>query len=194
MKVRESGMPEESYWESFFNPRCIVERLDCSESRLGVVEFGCGYGHFTVPAAELARGPVYAFDIEPDMVAATSKRIQEAGLSNVLVERRDFVAAGCGLADESVDHAMLYNILHVENPVGLLSEAYRALIPGGKLSVIHWRSDIETPRGPSLEIRPRPEQCREWAEAAGFRLVRAESLHCCSFHYGLVFERPGNRK
>lgn len=191
MKVRESGMPDESYWETFFNPRCIVEKLDCAESRLGVIEFGCGYGHFTVPVAELAHGPVFALDIDPAMVTATVERVRAAGLSNVVVERRDFVADSCGLPDGSVDHAMLYNILHIENPVGLLSQAFRALVPGGKLSVIHWRSDIETPRGPSLDIRPRPEQCREWAELAGFRFLRFESLHCCSFHYGLVFERAG---
>lgn len=190
MKGRESGMPGESYWETFFNPRCMVEKLDCSESRLGIIEFGCGYGHFTVPAAELARGPVFAVDIEPEMVTATLDRVRAAGLRNVVVERRDFVADGCGLTEESVDHAMLYNILHIENPVGLLREAYRALVPGGKVSIIHWRSDIETPRGPSLDIRPRAEQCREWAELAGFKFVRAESLGCCSFHYGLVFERP----
>jgi SAM-dependent methyltransferase len=189
MKGRESGMPEDSYWETFFNPRCVVEKLDCAESRLGVIEFGCGYGHFTVPAAELAQGPVFALDFEPEMVTATLERVRSAGLTNVVVEGRDFVEKGCGLPDESVDHVMLYNILHLENPVGLLREAYRALVHGGKVSVIHWRSDIETPRGPSLEIRPRPEQCVEWAKQAGLSLVRHESLGCCSYHYGVVFER-----
>lgn len=29
MKGRESGMPDDSFWESFFNPRCILERMDC---------------------------------------------------------------------------------------------------------------------------------------------------------------------
>lgn len=190
MKGRESGMPDESFWGEFFNPRCIVEKLGCAESRLGLVEFGCGYGLFTVAAAEVVQGPIFALDIEPEMVSSTLEKARGAGLSNVVGERRDFIADGCGLSDQSVDHAMLYNILHVENPVGLLREAYRALVPGGKVSVIHWRSDVETPRGPSLDIRPRPEQCREWAEAAGLSFVRSESLSCCSFHYGLVFERP----
>lgn len=190
MKGRESGMPDEDYWGTFFNPRCIVERLDCAESSRGLVEFGCGYGHFTVPAAQLAKGQVIAFDIEPAMVAATKAKVEAAGLSNVTVERRDFVSEGCGLKDSSVDHAMLFNILHIEDPVGLLSEAFRVLVPGGKVSIIHWRSDLETPRGPSLMIRPRPEQCRDWGEQAGFRFVRGETLLCCSYHYGLVIVRP----
>lgn len=190
MKGRESGMPDEDYWGTFFNPRCIVERLDCAESSRGLVEFGCGYGHFTVPAAQLAKGQVIALDIEPGMVAATRSRVEAAGLSNVEIRRRDFVAGGSGLGDSCADHAMLFNILHIEDPVGLLSEAFRILVPGGKASVIHWRSDRETPRGPSMRIRPRPEQCRDWGERAGLRFVRDEALACCSYHWGLVLKRP----
>lgn len=56
MKGRESGMPDDSCWESFFNPRCILERMDCAGSCGDVVEFGCGYGTFTIPGAELVTG------------------------------------------------------------------------------------------------------------------------------------------
>jgi len=190
MKGRESGMPDEGYWGTFFDPDCIVTKLGCGGSSLGLVEFGCGYGHFTVPAARLAKGPVYALDIEPAMADATREKARRAGLSNVTVEQRDFLADGCGRPDASVDHAMLYNILHVEDPVGLLREVARALAPGGTAGVIHWRSDVETPRGPSLAIRPTPAQCRAWGEQAGLRFVRSEPLSCCSYHFGLVLERP----
>lgn len=189
MKGRESGMPDENHWGSFFDPSCIVDRLDCGESRLGLVEFGCGYGHFTLPAARLAKGNVFAFDIDSDMVTATRIKVEAAGLSNVTVQQRDFVAEGSGLPASSVDHAMLFNILHIEDPGGLLTEASRVLVPGGRVSIIHWRSDIETPRGPSPSIRPSPEQCREWGERAGFHFVRSEPLSCCSYHFGLVMER-----
>jgi predicted RNA methylase len=72
-KGRESGMPEEYYWQTFFNPECIVSKLDCGGAG-DVIEFGCGYGLFTVPAAKAACGTVYALDIEPQMVAATMAR------------------------------------------------------------------------------------------------------------------------
>jgi len=65
------------------------------------------------------------------------------------------------------------------------------LKPGGLVSIIHWKPDPTTPRGPSLSIRPRPEQCRCWAEAAGFRFVRHEDLSAgCPHHYGLLLARP----
>lgn len=82
---------------------------------------------------------------------------------------------------------MIFNLLHLEDPVALLREAYRVLDYGGSLSVIHWRRDIPTPRGPSLSIRPSPQQCRTWMEEAGFRSVRSVDLEsCCPYHFGLV--------
>lgn len=190
MKGRESGMPDASDWETFFNPRCILERMDCVGPCGDVVEFGCGYGTFTIPAAELVTGRILGLDIEPEMVAATARKATEAALPNVATEVRDFVATGCGRADESVGYVMLFNILHIEHPVGLLREAFRVLVPGGCAGIINWRSDIPTPRGPSLTIRPTAEQCRAWSEEAGFEFVRDESLCCCSWHWGIVMRRP----
>jgi ubiquinone/menaquinone biosynthesis C-methylase UbiE len=168
----------------------MVEKLGCTGPCGDIVEFGCGYGTFTISAAKSAPGRVIALDIEPKMVAQTVRKAHEAGLSNVVGVVRDFVSDGCGLPDSQATRAMLFNILHVENPVGLLREAYRVLAPGGDVGMIHWRSDIETPRGPSLAIRPTAVQCREWGEQAGFEFVRYEPLCCCPYHWGLVMRRP----
>jgi len=188
-KGRESGMPDEAYWDTFFDPTCVVSKLGCGGYG-DAVEFGCGYGTFTVPAAELTAGTVHALDIDPVMVRATADRAAAAGVRNVVAVERDFIADGCGLHDGSVRYAMLFNILHIEEPIRLLREAHRVLAPGGRLGVIHWKHDPTTPRGPSMDIRPKPEQCRVWAEEAGFRHVRDEELGCCSWHWGMVLERP----
>jgi ubiquinone/menaquinone biosynthesis C-methylase UbiE len=188
-KGRESGMPEEAYWQTFFNPECIVAKLDCGGAG-DVVEFGCGYGLFTVPAAKAVSGTVYALDIEPPMVAATIARAAEAGCANIVAQERDFLANGCGQPDGSAHYAMLFNILHIEESEKLLREAFRVLAPGGKAGIIHWKADRETPRGPSLAIRPRPEQCRALAERVGFQFIRNEELCCCSWHWGMVVQKP----
>ena len=190
MKGRESGMPDEETWESFFNPRCVLERLRLNRTPGDVGEFGCGYGTFTLPAAHLATGTVHALDIEPEMVAATHQRAEAEGLRNVSATVRDFVADGTGRPDASIGAALLFNILHIEAPVALMRAARRALVPGGIAGIIHWRSDIPTPRGPSFDIRPSPVQCQSWGESAGLELVRFESLDCCRWHWGLVMRRP----
>jgi SAM-dependent methyltransferase len=193
MKTRESGMPDEAMWDSFFDPPAVLARLGLRPETKVVVEFGCGYGTFTFPAARLAHGPIYAFDIEPGMVEMVRNKALRDGLRNVVCEVRDFVEQGTGLPDAAADYAMLFNILHAESPGVLLREAWRVLRPGGHLAITHWNYDPSTPRGPSLAIRPRPDQCRAWAERAGFRLLAPAIISLPPYHYGLVLERLSNQ-
>ena len=129
MKVRESGMPEAELWDTFFDPARVLTLLDFTNAKADVVEFGCGYGTFTVPAARRTRGTVYALDIEPKMIRTTAGKVQSARLRNVRTILQDFVAAGTGLADASVGYAMLFNILHARRPAGLLEEAFPCWLP-----------------------------------------------------------------
>jgi ubiquinone/menaquinone biosynthesis C-methylase UbiE len=187
-------MPDENVWHSFFDADCIVERLECVKGTTdSIVEFGSGYGTFTLPVARRTSGTVHAFDIEPHLIDLVERKARDSGLGNVRAEARDFVASGTGLPDDSIDHTMIYNLLHIEDPVGLLKEAYRVLKPGGIVSIIHWKYDASTPRGPSMSIRPRLEQCRAWAEAAGFVFLRVQDLSgCCEYHYGMLLMRPAD--
>jgi SAM-dependent methyltransferase len=188
-KVRDSGMPSSAQWEEFFDPAAVLDTLECRDVAGDIVEFGCGYGTFTIPAAARTGATLYALDIDPVMVAATTARVRAAHLGNVAVEERDFVRDGCGRREASAGYAMVFNILHLEDPVALLVEARRALTPAGAIGVIHWRSDIATPRGPPLDIRPGPAQCRDWARAA--RLVSAPPLLMSGapWHWGMVLRR-----
>ena len=184
MKGRESGMPPKEAWEGFFKPTEVLKIMGLNHNVSDVAEFGCGYGTFTIPAAKVARGTVYAIDIEEETVAITAKEIKEHGLKNIKTLLRDFMADGTGLDSESVDYVMLFNILHIERPEVVLREAWRILRPMGKLGIIHWNYDPATPRGPSMSIRPKPEQCAAWAKQAGF----VEPVHhdLKPYHYGIV--------
>ncbi len=191
MRVRDSGMPDESYWNSFFDAECMIKKLfGIAGCKGNVVEFGCGYGTFTFPAAKHSQGAISAYDIQPELIEQLQEKSEERSLTNIQAKVRDFIADDTGLDSQSQTHAMIYNLLHLENPVGLLSEAYRVLVVGGKLSVVHWKSDIATPRGPSLEIRPTPEQCKTWIKDAGFRSIQGVDLReCCPFHFGVIAYR-----
>ncbi len=188
MQVRDSGMPEKVLWESFFEPTEILELLSLPVSG-DIVDFGCGYGTFTLTAATLTTGTVYGIDIDPEMVQTTARGAQEAGLNNVRTVERNFVTRGAGLPAGSCSYAMLFNILHAEDALGLLRKAHEVLRPGGLVAVIHWITDSATPRGPPPEIRPTPQQCQQWMQAAGFDLA-SPVVQLPPYHYGLVGRRP----
>jgi SAM-dependent methyltransferase len=188
MKTRDSGMPEEKLWASFFDPEFIHDRLELRGLAGDVVEFGCGYGTFTLPAARRTTGTVHAIDIEPDMVALVTAKA--AAHTNVRVSLRDFVMRGTGLGGQSAAYVMLFNILHAKEAPAMLAEAARVLSPYGKLGVIHWNYDATTPRGPKMDIRQRPEQCRDLVKAAGFRLSPQGVLDLPPYHYGMLFTKP----
>lgn len=106
-------------WRGFFDPAHILDRLDCARPG-NVVEFGCGYGLFTVEASKRSSGSMYALDIEPEMLAATTDPAWKAGVANVQPIGRDFVADGTGLPSQFCDYAMVFNLLHIDEPEVLL--------------------------------------------------------------------------
>jgi predicted RNA methylase len=74
MKTRESGMPEEDRWKSFFDPELILNELGLDRTCQMVVDLGSGYGTFCIPAAQRITGTVYAIDIDPQMIDACRAR------------------------------------------------------------------------------------------------------------------------
>jgi ubiquinone/menaquinone biosynthesis C-methylase UbiE len=187
LKIRESDMPKEEEWNQFFKPVQVLSLLGLNHGVVNVADFGCGYGTFTIPAAKIIAGKIFAFDIEPEMIKTVEKKAKTLSLGNVEAILRDFISKGSGLKDWSVDYVFLFNILHLEKPKQLLKESYRILKPGGKVGIIHWNYDAKTPRGPPMNIRPKPEQCRIWAESLGF--IFEQKLDLKPYHYGIVLRK-----
>lgn len=187
MKLRESGMPDESYWETLFDVKLILERLGIDDTIGDVVELGCGYGTFTLPVARRVAGMVRTFDIDAEMLNRTIRRAADEGVGNIVCEQRDVFLQGFGLVPESQDACLLFNILHCEEPAQLLGEAARVVRSMGSVYVIHWRYDAATPRGPSMEIRPRPEQIVDWGLKAGLIAGRNPVIDLPPWHYGIRF-------
>jgi len=69
MKVRDSGKPDEEMWTGFFDPAKVLAIFGLNRGVQDLVEFGCGYGTFTLAAAGITAGIVHALDIETEMVA-----------------------------------------------------------------------------------------------------------------------------
>ncbi len=184
MKLRDSGMPDEAYWETLFDVPLVLTRLGIDGTLGDVVELGCGYGTFSVPIAGVIRGTLHTFDVDPEMIARTIERAAELPAGKLVCQFRDGMAEGFGVT--GADAALVFNLLHCEEPVALLHHAVDAVRPGGHVIMIHWRYG-DTPRGPSLDIRPRPEQIAEWASQTDRLVPEGDVIDLPPWHYGWRF-------
>jgi len=99
-----------------------------------VLDYGCGPGNYTVVTARLVgeSGKVYALDIHPLAVQKVQNIVAKRRLTNI-----ETILSDCatGLADESIDAALLYDTLHeISEPGKTLVELHRVLKPDGILS------------------------------------------------------------
>ena len=113
-----------------------------------IVDFGCGSGTYTLPAAKLVgeEGKVYALDKNKKALDKLMKKAEAEGLKNI--ERIDTSGAlKIPLEDESVHVVLLYDVFneYYFPSAGarreLLGEIHRILKPNGILSV--WLRRIE---------------------------------------------------
>jgi ubiquinone/menaquinone biosynthesis C-methylase UbiE len=187
MKVRDSGMPEEESWSKFFDPKLILQQMELNSDLNSVVDLGCGFGTFTIPASQMIKGKIQAIDIDSDMIRQLQIKIVRMEIKNIELHLKDFIAEGTGFPDNSIDYVMLFNILHHDKPHQILNEVHRILKPGQNAGIIHWRSDIPTPRGPHLDIRPTPVQCAQWAVESGFDIIKELILE--PYHFGIIISK-----
>ena len=186
MKIRESGMPKEDLWNSFFDVPKILSEMEIDKKVEHLAEFGCGYGTFTLEAAKAISGLLFAFDIVEkltDMVSAKT-----SGMDSVAIINRDFEATGTGLPKKSIDYLMLFNIMHHDKPEVIYKEAFRILKPDGKVGIIHWRNDIAVPAGLKISIRPKPEDLLEQFDPEKFSVYK-DPFVLEPYHFGIILQK-----
>ena len=185
MKARESGMPGEKIWEQFFDVEKILSELEVNNKIEKLVDFGFGYGTFTIPASRKIKGIVYAYDIEEALTKELESKLEINNIHNVICLNKDFISEGTELHNEEVDYVMLFNILHAEKSVNILEETFRILKRDGKVGVIHWNYDSNTPRGPSMKIRQKPEELKSMLIKSGFTILQYD-ISLPPYHYGIL--------
>ncbi|OGO78982.1 MAG: methyltransferase type 12 [Clostridiales bacterium GWB2_37_7] len=190
MKYRESGMPSEQLWDTFFDPLNTLKQMEVDQNIRTLIDIGCGYSTFLIPAAQLISGTAIGIDIDNEMIDISKKKVQENKITNIELLHGEIsypdIISVIERYKEEIDYITLFNILHCEEPIDLLKKVHDLLADNGTIGVIHWKRE-ETPRGPSIEIRPKPEMIIDWASKAGFDLKKQVELP--PYHFGLIFTK-----
>ena len=99
-----------------------------------VLDFGCGSGYNSIPAAKIVglNGKIFALDIHKTALAVIREKIEEQNLINIETIHSD---CDTGLKNNSVDIVFLHNTFPIiKNKKDVLSEIHRILKTNGKLS------------------------------------------------------------
>lgn len=136
---------------------------------MSVADVGTGTGYL-LPHLSRAAGPegrVFAVDVSTKMLEWVRARAGREGLPNVATVTAS--GAATGLAEASVDRAILVNVWHhVEHPEAYAFDLFRSLRKGGVLFVVEARPDAEQEGGPPRHMRMKPEEVVLQLQKAGF--------------------------
>jgi len=104
-----------------------------------VLDFGCGVGHYTIPAARIvaSTGFVYAVDKEKQAVNQLKQKAEDNNLKNIKVTKASSQIE-LDFESESIDVVLFYDVLHYlgkNDRKKLYQEAFRVLKLDGLLSV-----------------------------------------------------------
>jgi ubiquinone/menaquinone biosynthesis C-methylase UbiE len=101
-----------------------------------ILDFGCGAGLYTIPAAKLVgrKGKVYALDKDAGALETLDESFRNRALGNVETILSSDLNTGMG--NETADVVLLYDVIHlIENRARLFREIYRVLKADGFVSI-----------------------------------------------------------
>ncbi|MFW9996726.1 MAG: class I SAM-dependent methyltransferase [Candidatus Odinarchaeota archaeon] len=106
-----------------------------------ILDFGCRIGNYTIPAAISVgdKGKVYALDSNHEAIDVLMTFSNKLGLNNIIVPLKTRGELTIDLETSSVDHVMLYDVIHLvvnidgslEPTIKLFQEIQRVLKDGG---------------------------------------------------------------
>jgi ubiquinone/menaquinone biosynthesis C-methylase UbiE len=151
--------------QRFNGTRVTLDRLRL-EAGQRILEIGPGPGRLLIPAAQrvLPGGDAVGIDIQQGMLERLKRRAQQANVANLTTILGD--ATQPHVPEASFDRVVLCTVLgEVPDRAAVIKQAFRALKPGGLLSITEMFGD------PHYQSR---STVQRFAEEAGFRLQSIE--------------------
>ena len=172
--------PDREQWQK---PDLIMDALLIAEGSV-VADIGAAGGWFTIRLARRVgpNGLVYGEDIQPEMIEAIARRVQDEGLQNV---RTVLGTPTDPRLPTPVDAVLIVDVYHeMDDPVTVLRNLARSLKPQGRIGVVGYNAGGGGP-GPEREERVDPQTVVNDAAEAGLQLLRREPVP--PFQFLLVF-------
>ena len=182
--------PDREDWQK---PDLIMDELQIADGSR-VADLGAGGGWFTIRLARRVgpNGVVYAEDIQPLMLEATTRRVERERLRNVVPVLGTATDPRLPATGE-LDGVLIVGAFHeMDDPAHpevirtLLNHVIQSLKPQGRLGVVDFLPGDGGP-GPNREERADPETVIRTVADVGLTLQKRETIP--PFMYLLVFGR-----
>jgi len=120
-----------------------------------ILDFGCGEGHYAIPAAKVVgeKGKIYAIDRDEEVLDELVKLIKKNNIKNIEVEKKE---SNITLENNSIDFVLCYDVVHyLKNRKIIYNEFYRVLRPKGIFSLYpkHQKDDYPLMELAHMELR-----------------------------------------
>lgn len=180
-------LPEQS--KNVLDPLSIVRMLDLKNGDY-VADFGSGGGYFIIPLARSVapNGKIFAIDIQRQMLDLARTKSKLENLHDIEYIWSDLeMPNGSKLKDNFVNLVLITSLLHQgQQKETILKEAYRILMPGGRLVIIEWNMESGgTNLGPPNEMRISKEAAISLCASQLFSIQK--EFDAGSHHYGILF-------
>ena len=125
-------------WRSYISGPKILKKwseFDLVKEGQYFLDFGCGTGDFSIPAARIvgSKGRVFAIDCNPKQLEIVAKKARKASVTNIDTIHTERQAQ---LASESIDIVWMCDVLHeIRAKREVLEEAHRLLKKQGILII-----------------------------------------------------------
>lgn len=175
-----------------------MPRFDIREGNR-VLDIGCGFGETSLELGALVgpKGEVLGLDCTSAFLEIAERERDAAGARNVRYELGD--AQTHPLREGYYDVAFArFGVMFFESAVRALRNVHRALVPGGKVCLVVWRSLADNPawglaKEVVLELLPPPGQNARTCGPGPFSWADEETdrgmLASAGFHDVVLFER-----
>ena len=171
--------PERLVW---LPPADVLSVLQLTQG-MSIADVGTGTGYFALPMAGAIgeRGRLFAVDLQEEMLIKLRAKLSKPDApKNISLVEGD--AARTTLPGGSCDLVFLANLWHeLDDHPAVLAEAKRVIRPGGKIAILDWRADMNSPPGPPVHHRVPLDEVSRTLSGNGWSVQRSMNIGAYSY-------------